>query len=539
MSGLEGRARWVAASGLVLAALLGLVLARPVGGAPGDVTASQVADIRSGPLSSNPDSLFNAGGTLLFAADDGISGNELWKSNGGPLGPGGTEMVADISSGDNSAPTEFTDVNGTVFFIAGDPTNGHELRKIVPPFTTPELVENIGPGANSGVLAPAGLTNVNGTLLFAANDGTGKELWKSEAPYYDAASTEIVKNINTTTAAADSSPNPLTNVNGTLFFGADDGAGFELWKSVSPYDDGSTTKIEVNTNPGVGSDPAPLTNVNGTLLFAAADDAAETDFELWKCAPTCTSATRVKDIRPGSSGSNPDEFVNIGGTLFLVATDGIALGTHGRELWKSVAPYDTGSTSLVADIQPDSSSSNPSSLGDVGGTLFFSASDGATSGTELWKSNGGPLGPGGTEMVADINPGGGGSFPAQITDVNGTAFFSAQEPVNGQELWTSTGVGATAAADINNTGPGNGSAPNELTNVAGTLFFEALDGVTGQELWKATIEGPAPPVVTPVVTPPATIFNLTAAIKKCKKKFPKGSKKRKRCIRKAKARARA
>jgi hypothetical protein len=48
--------------------------------------------------------------------------------------------------------------------------------------------------------------------------------------------------------------------------------------------------------------------------------------------------------------------------------------------------------------------------------------------------------------------------------------------------------------------------------------------------------GPAPAGTTP--TGIATPFNLTAAIKKCKKKFPKG-KKRKKCIKRAKKRARA
>jgi uncharacterized delta-60 repeat protein len=56
---------------------------------------------------------------------------------------------------------------------------------------------------------------------------------------------------------------------------------------------------------------------------------------------------------------------------------------------------------------------------------------------------------------------------------------------------------------------------------------------------------PPPPIVTPpivapspTVSPPATTFNLAAAIKRCKKKFPKG-KKRKRCIRRAKRHAAA
>jgi hypothetical protein len=50
-----------------------------------------------------------------------------------------------------------------------------------------------------------------------------------------------------------------------------------------------------------------------------------------------------------------------------------------------------------------------------------------------------------------------------------------------------------------------------------------------------------PPAPTPTTTPPIDPFNLKAAIKKCKKKFPgkAKAKKRKKCIKKAKAKARA
>jgi hypothetical protein len=54
---------------------------------------------------------------------------------------------------------------------------------------------------------------------------------------------------------------------------------------------------------------------------------------------------------------------------------------------------------------------------------------------------------------------------------------------------------------------------------------------------------PLPPAPTPLTQPtlltPAPTFDLAAAIKRCKKKFPKGSKARKKCIRKARQRAAA
>src|SRR2546425_8174835 len=103
------------------------------------------------------------------------------------------------------------------------------------------------------VMADSTLTNVNGTLYFAGDDGTtGPELWKSDGT---TAGTVLVKDIYTGSSTFNynghyyghfhqhykilnsSRPDNLTNVNGTLFFVADDGMhGRELWKS-----DGSAT----------------------------------------------------------------------------------------------------------------------------------------------------------------------------------------------------------------------------------------------------------------------------------------------------------
>lgn len=68
--------------------------------------------------------------------------------------------------------------------------------------------------------------------------------------------------------SSDSFPDALTNVNGTLFFGAINGnSGYELWKSDGTSDG---TVLVLDIFPGSGSsDPYYLTNVNGTLFFSA------------------------------------------------------------------------------------------------------------------------------------------------------------------------------------------------------------------------------------------------------------------------------
>src|SRR5262249_6534338 len=74
---------------------------------------------------------------------------------------------------------------------------------------------------------------------------------------------------------------------------------------------------DINTL-GAPSSPSQFVDVNGTLFFTANDGFSGT--ELWKT--TGRSATRVADIAPGAASSNPLFLVNVNGTLFFQANDG-------------------------------------------------------------------------------------------------------------------------------------------------------------------------------------------------------------------------
>jgi ELWxxDGT repeat protein len=79
---------------------------------------------------SNPSHLTNVAGTLFFAADDGIHGQELWSSDGTAAG---TKLVRDVAPGDASSfPQSLASVGGTLFLQASNPSRGAELWKAVP-----------------------------------------------------------------------------------------------------------------------------------------------------------------------------------------------------------------------------------------------------------------------------------------------------------------------------------------------------------------------------------------------------------------------
>src|SRR5439155_5431040 len=92
----------------------------------------------------------------------------------------------------------------------------------------------------------------------------------------------------------------LKVVDRPFFFVASEANGRELWKS-----DGTAagTVLVKDINPGPGdSSPDGLTNVNGTLFFAAFDPT--TGRELWKSDGTAAGTVLVGDINPGPDSSN-------------------------------------------------------------------------------------------------------------------------------------------------------------------------------------------------------------------------------------------
>lgn len=196
------------------------------------------------PNSSVPSNLVNANGTLLFIANDGTHGRELWKSDGTSKG---TVLVKDVNPGATSGTSgPLINANGTWYFTGNDGTSGAELWKTDGTGAGTSLVRDINPG-NAGS-SPSYLTNGGAMLYFAADDGAhGVELWKSDGT---AAGTVLVKDINPGGAGGLSSYPLLTVSGGHLFFAADDGVhGRELWDPVVSLDVGpnvNTSRLPFN-----------------------------------------------------------------------------------------------------------------------------------------------------------------------------------------------------------------------------------------------------------------------------------------------------
>ena len=274
-----------------------------------DINPSDDAEAEKG---SSPQELTAVGGTLLFTADDGTTGRELWTTNGTE---DGTVQVADIADGAaGSDPASLTVFGSTLYFTANDGADGTELWKTDGDGGVVQ-VDDINPGAAGA--DPASLIVVDGTLYFTANDGTdGTELWKTDG----SGGVVQVEDINPGSDGSD--PTSLTDVNGTLYFAATDGTtGTELWKT------GSAIQV-MDINPGsVGSNPSSLVNLDGILYFSA-DDGVHGS-EVWVSTGTSSGTFLLEDINAGSEGSDPASLTNIGGALYFSADD----GEHEQEPW--------------------------------------------------------------------------------------------------------------------------------------------------------------------------------------------------------------
>ncbi|MCB9378751.1 MAG: hypothetical protein H6511_08285 [Holophagales bacterium] len=200
---------------------------------------SLLADVRPGPEGSSSrfyTDLFDGepephvvalDSRAVYAADDGVHGLELWSTDGTP---GGTALLVDLYLGAYpSSPRELRRVGDQVFFVAEHPLYGRELFATD---GTPEgthLVRDLVPGAESSV--PQALTAYKNLLLFSAwTPQFGREAWRS-----DGTPEGTVRITDLAPGPESSSPDRFAVVRDRLFFAANDLVhGFELFTLVDP-----------------------------------------------------------------------------------------------------------------------------------------------------------------------------------------------------------------------------------------------------------------------------------------------------------------
>lgn len=390
------------------------------------------------PQSSYPSNFTVFGNVLVFSADDGVHGIELWSYDGHQV-----RFLADINQKtengvkQSSSPSNFKVFGNELVFRADDGETGfelwsydghavHRLADINPNVKKVCTVDRSGTQVCTSIPQssnPGSLTVFREQLIFQATDGTtGKEMWR-----YDGFEVRQVANIN------------QQKING------------------------------VDQDPGASG----FVVFGNELVFAASDGIS--GYELWSYDGH--TIHQIADFHVGPYGSfGVSGFIGrpFDNKLLFAAID----GDTGEELWS----YDGREIRLVADINPGPNSSTPGGLTMFSGELVFSAGDTRTLDRELWAYDGSEV-----RKLADINPNG-SSIPMRLTVFGNELAFIANDGTSGWELWSYDGHLVSQVADINPF-PNGSSNPTDLMVFGNELIFSADDGTTGVELWRLSHVG--------------------------------------------------
>lgn len=455
---------------------------------------SIVKNIKAGSASSSPYPFTTlASGNLLFLADDGTTGYELWTTDGTLAN---TSLLVDMNPGASGSFSTYANVslNGKIYFQANDGTHGTEPWVTDGTVGGTMMLSDINPGISSSMSGGTydNFAIFNGKVYFAANDGTnGAELWVTDGT---STGTQIVKNINTT-GSLGSDPKCLQVALGKLFFVANDGPhGSEWWVS-----DGTTTgtvlltDLAAGLSDGVTAPYGALISYNSMAYFAGIASGT-LGMELY--STDGTNVSLVKDINTGAPSSTPQDFMVAGGKLFFSAVD----AATGKELYMTDG---TGTgTVLVKNIEAAAGNSSPFLLGEINGKLLFTATTTAL-GRELWTSDGTTIG---TTNLLDINTGAGNGLLPIVSESygkpgfnlitnelisNGKYYFAGDDGTNGKELWVTDGTvsGTMMVPGQIGINPSNtvSSGLDWILVANNTAWLRANDGNTGMELFKYQI----------------------------------------------------
>ncbi|HRQ42581.1 MAG TPA: CSLREA domain-containing protein [Chloroflexota bacterium] len=220
------------------------------------------------------------------------------------------------------------------------------------------------------------------------------------------------------------------------------------------------------------SPPPVMTAVLDGNLYFSGNNGTQ-GFELWRSDGTLAGTTLVKDIYPGATGSQPFDLALLNNILYFTADDGV----NGVELWRSDGTAD--GTYMVKDVRPGAEGSYPYGLVAWNGALYFSADDGVH-GWEMWRSDGTAAG---TTLLKDINPGPADSNAELFATLSGVLLMRAETDEFGWELWRTNGTeaGTVLVKDIRpRPDDANQKYPAVMNNVA---YFNDDDG-SGPGLWR-------------------------------------------------------
>ncbi len=195
----------------------------------------------------------------------------------------------------------------------------------------------------------------------------------------------------------------------------------QIWRT----DSGTGELVEVVQLPG-GSELDTVSHM------AAIDD--ELYFN-WSIGVFKTDGTPGHAVRVDSGFNSIEGMVSLGDDLVLARSS----GSNNIDIEPHLLDTETGTYTLLKNINNNNQPSQLSSLVSAGDKVYFVASD-SIHGKELWRTDGTSSG---TVMVQDLRPGTAGSNPTDLTLIGDNLFFIANDGGNILQLWRLDTVSGT------------------------------------------------------------------------------------------------
>jgi len=245
-----------------------------------DIFPGPGTSVERGPGGSNyPGRAAALGDNLIFPADDGVNGTELWMTDGTELG---TQIIKDISA-DSSNPVYVVEAGGQVYFGADDGVHGAELWKSDGTSGGTTLVKDIHIENGSD---PSLITRFGNKVIFVADDGVhGSEPWISDGT---SEGTVLLQDIN---PSGNSNAVSFYEFNNKIFFTANDGLhGAELW--ITDGTQGGTVMVDL-VDGEEGSSPYRFIDDGSNLFFQA-------NRQVWRSGGSAPQVEMIGDFEPHS-----------------------------------------------------------------------------------------------------------------------------------------------------------------------------------------------------------------------------------------------
>lgn len=459
--------------------------------------------------SSYPEELIVLRDRIYFTAFDYVHGQQVWRTDGTRRG---TWVVRDVIR--DTSPGIANGVVGSLepgeerfWMVLDDGVSGFELWTSDGTAAGMRMVADLCPGP-CGTFLQGRLFAWRDSVFFTPlEEDLGFEPWISDG------TREGTRPLRDIVSGPESSgATGLARLDDVLLFSATDAEhGHELWRS-----DGTPegTALVKDICPGDCTSLYfyPAAVVGGEAFFAAYEPVH--GIELWRSDGTAAGTVLLKDTCPGPCSGNPRPFA-VGDELLVVVQDRFLFNSDGTSdgtvQVASLPPEVYLTLDLLPFVRADGS---PAAffftrfISTGGGQLWLT--DGTTAGTravaelvdfreqaavagdrlifsggpypyhEPWVSDGTAAG---THQLVGLRPGRQGSSPENFVSFGPSRVLFTAETERGVELWITDGTaaGTRLVRDVN--GPDTSSRPQELTAVGGRLFFTAGTGEKEGALW--------------------------------------------------------